>query len=93
MVKTDKYDYCDTPVRKSKVSFPDSLIGRAKANDFEMYSGYINITSSPDYLFYWFFSTQDGNSSAPLIIWTNGKFIFMPVSTRFIKKSSVATNL
>eukprot|EP00595_Chromulina_sp_UTEXLB2642_P002408 CAMPEP_0196761334 /NCGR_PEP_ID=MMETSP1095-20130614/534_1 /TAXON_ID=96789 ORGANISM="Chromulina nebulosa, Strain UTEXLB2642" /NCGR_SAMPLE_ID=MMETSP1095 /ASSEMBLY_ACC=CAM_ASM_000446 /LENGTH=391 /DNA_ID=CAMNT_0042110737 /DNA_START=225 /DNA_END=1400 /DNA_ORIENTATION=+ len=37
-----------------------------------MYSGYINVTTSPDYLFYWFFETQDGNEDAPLIIWTNG---------------------
>lgn len=63
--------YCPSPAAKAKVVFPDSLAGRAKVN-FEMYSGYINVTSAPDYLFYWFFGTQDGNPNAPLIVWTNG---------------------
>jgi carboxypeptidase C (cathepsin A) len=67
-----KDTFCTTPVSKEKVVFPDSLIGRAKVN-FDMYSGYVNISSSPDYYFYWFFGTQDKNSNAPLIIWTNGK--------------------
>lgn len=57
---------------KEKVVFPDSLAGRARIN-FDMYSGYVNITSAPDYYFYWFFGTQDKNENAPLIIWTNGK--------------------
>jgi len=63
--------FCDDPVAKEKVIFPDSLAGRANTN-FDMYSGYVNISSSPDYLFYWFFETQDGNPDAPLVIWTNG---------------------
>lgn len=65
------YKYCDSPITRGKVEFPDSIIGRAK-HDFDMYSGYINITESPDYLFYWLFETQDKNPNAPLVIWTNG---------------------
>ena len=30
------------------------------------------MSSAPDYLFYWFAGSADGNSDAPLIIWTNG---------------------
>ena len=70
-----RYEYCDDPKRKEEVVFPDSIIGRASAT-FDMYSGYINVTNSPDYLFYWFFGTQDGNDSAPLVIWTNGRTVY-----------------
>lgn len=63
--------FCSNPVSKEKVVFPDSLAGRARIN-FDMYSGYVNITSAPDYYFYWFFGSQDKNENAPLIIWTNG---------------------
>ena len=70
--KVKKDSFCSTPVTKGKVNFPDSLIGRAQVN-FDMYSGYVNVSSAPDYLFYWFFSSQDANADAPLIIWTNGK--------------------
>ena len=49
--------FCDSPVSKGKVTFPDKLAGRANTN-FDMYSGYVNISDSPDYLFYWFFGTQ-----------------------------------
>lgn len=63
--------FCSSPVQKGKVSFPSSIVGRAKIN-FEMYSGYVNISAAPDYLFYWFFSSQDGSLNAPLVIWTNG---------------------
>jgi cathepsin A (carboxypeptidase C) len=63
--------FCSSPVSKQKVSFPNSIAGRAKIN-YDMYSGYVNITSAPDYYFYWFFGTQDGNPNAPLIVWTNG---------------------
>lgn len=63
--------YCSNPTRKDKVIFPDNLAGRAQVS-FDMYSGYINVTTAPDYLFYWFFENQDKNVSAPLIIWTNG---------------------
>jgi hypothetical protein len=31
-----------------------------------MYSGYINVTTAPDYLFYWFFESQDKNPDAPV---------------------------
>jgi carboxypeptidase C (cathepsin A) len=71
--KVQKDSFCSTPVTKGKVEFPDSLVGRAQIN-FDMYSGYVNISSSPDYLFYWFFSSQDGKADAPLIIWTNGSY-------------------
>lgn len=64
--------FCDKPVSKAKVVFPESLIGRARVN-FDMYSGYVNVSSAPDYLFYWYFSSQDKNPEAPLVIWTNGK--------------------
>jgi carboxypeptidase C (cathepsin A) len=63
--------FCADPVKKGKVNFPDSLAGRAGI-DYDMYSGYVNITSAPDYLFYWFFSAKNGDPNAPLIIWTNG---------------------
>ena len=66
-----KDTYCSNPVEKQEVSFPSDLAGQAKIT-FEMYSGYVAVTSAPDYLFYWFFSSQDGNQKAPLIIWTNG---------------------
>eukprot|EP01038_Epipyxis_sp_PR26KG_P004157 gene4157-5921_t len=69
--KNGKDQFCSTPISKGKVIFPDSIAGRAKVS-FDMYSGYVNISSSPDYLFYWYFSTQDKNPNAPLIIWTNG---------------------
>lgn len=69
--KVKKDSFCSNPVPKGKVQFPDSLVGRAQIN-FDMYSGYVNISSAPDYLFYWFFSAQDGNADAPLIVWTNG---------------------
>jgi carboxypeptidase C (cathepsin A) len=72
--KVGKDSFCETPVTKGKVTFPDSLVGRAQIN-FDMYSGYVNISTAPDYLFYWFFSAQDGNADAPLIIWTNGRNI------------------
>ena len=70
-IASSRDTFCSNPVAKNKVVFPDSLAGRAKI-DYDMYSGYVNITSSPDYLFYWFFGTRDGNANAPLIIWTNG---------------------
>jgi carboxypeptidase C (cathepsin A) len=53
------------------VNFPDTLAGRAKIN-FPMYSGYVNISTAPDYLFYWFFGSQSNPSTDPLIVWTNG---------------------
>eukprot|EP01035_Chromulina_nebulosa_P038700 gene38700-52281_t len=67
------YTFCDSPVTKGKVTFPQSIAGRASVVDkMEMYSGYVKISNAPDYLFYWFFSSQDQNASAPLVIWTNG---------------------
>lgn len=67
----DTTNFCSTPVSKGKVNFPESIAGRAHIN-FDMYSGYVNISSAPDYLFYWFHSTKDSNPNAPLVIWTNG---------------------
>lgn len=66
-----KDNFCSSPTPKSKVVFPDSVAGRARIN-FDMYSGYVNVTSAPDYLFYWFFGAQNNADTAPLIIWTNG---------------------
>ena len=62
----------ETPSPKTKVDFPESIAGRSVASSFDMYTGYINVTDAPDYLFYWFFGTQNGDESAPLVIWTNG---------------------
>ena len=60
--------FCSTPISKGKVNFPDNIAGRAQIN-FDMYSGYVNVTSAPDYLFYWFHTTKDNNPDAPLIVW------------------------
>lgn len=73
-----KDTFCSSPTAKAEVTFPDSLAGRAKTN-FQSYSGYVPISDAPDYLFYWFFSSQDGNKDAPLIIWTNGESYFTAV--------------
>lgn len=64
-------EFCSSPVSKGRVIFPESIIGRVNVN-FDMYSGYVNVSAAPDYLFYWFFSTQDKNENAPLVVWTNG---------------------
>jgi len=64
-------EFCSSPVSKGRVIFPESIIGRVDVN-FDMYSGYVNVSAAPDYLFYWFFSTQDKNANVPLIVWTNG---------------------
>lgn len=63
-------NWCDEPVRKGKVNFPESIIGRAEIN-FDSYSGYVNVTAH-DYLFYLLQTTADKNPLAPLVIWTNG---------------------
>lgn len=63
--------FCSSPVSKAPVKFPDNLAGRAQI-DFDMFSGYVNISSSPDYLFYWFFASRDKPETDPLIVWTNG---------------------
>jgi carboxypeptidase C (cathepsin A) len=63
--------FCPHPTAKGKVLFPNSIIGRGKVN-YDMYSGYVNVTAAPDYLFYWFFSSRDKDPKAPLIVWTNG---------------------
>lgn len=47
--------FCSTPIEKSKVNFPESIIGRAPVL-FDMYSGYVNVTTQ-DWLFYWLFET------------------------------------
>lgn len=65
-----KDSFCSSPVQKQKVEFPESIIGRAHV-DFDMYSGYVNVTEQ-DWLFYWLFETADAQPDAPLIIWTNG---------------------
>ena len=54
--------FCDTPIAKGKVTFPDKLAGRANTK-FDMYSGYVNIYTENEFnrqkdLFYWFFGTQ-----------------------------------
>jgi len=64
--------YCDTPTAKAKVEFPESLGGRITTDDFDSYSGYVNVTEQ-DWLFYWFFeAASSAPADAPLIIWTNG---------------------
>lgn len=69
--ETTKDTFCTSPVSKGAVKFPDSLAGRAKIN-FDMFSGYVPISTAPDYLFYWFFGSQSSPSTDPLIVWTNG---------------------
>ena len=70
----DPTTYCDAPVAKGQVTFPESLAGRTTQN-FDMFSGYVNVTEQ-DWLFYWFFEadnkTTDGGDDVPLIVWTNG---------------------
>ena len=44
--------YCDDPVQKAKVEFPEDLVGRAAGAgglNFDMHSGYVNVTDAPDY--------------------------------------------
>lgn len=36
--------FCSSPAAKEKVSFSDKFVGRAKV-DFDMYSGYVNVTT------------------------------------------------
>ena len=48
-------EFCSSPVSKGRVIFPESIIGHVDVN-FDMYSGYFNVSAAPDYLFYWFFS-------------------------------------
>ncbi len=63
--------WCEDPIKKAKVEFPEHIIGRAETN-FDMHSGYVNVTKN-DFLFYWHFTSADGKGdTAPLIIWTNG---------------------
>ena len=70
--------YCDDPVQKAKVEFPEDLVGRAAGAgglNFDMHSGYVNVTDAPDYLFYWLFEADmdaEAAADAPLIVWTNG---------------------
>lgn len=70
-IMATKDSFCSSPVSKAPVQFPESLAGRAKI-DFNMYSGYVNISSAPDYLFYWLFESQSKPATDPLIVWTNG---------------------
>jgi carboxypeptidase C (cathepsin A) len=63
-------DFCASPIPKAPMVFPESIIGRANT-DFEMMSGYVNVTSE-DWLYYLYYGTADKNPEAPLIIWTNG---------------------
>ena len=62
--------WCESPIPKGRVEFPEQMIGRAEIN-FDMYSGYVNVTEH-DFLYYWLTGTADKNPEAPLIIWTNG---------------------
>lgn len=66
-------NYCDAPIAKAKVKFPEAIAGRSKyANQYDMFSGYVNVTEQ-DWLFYWFFeSTASNPEDVPLIVWSNG---------------------
>ena len=70
VLKETDSQWCDSPVKKAPVKFPESIVGRADIN-FDMNSGYVNVTDH-DFLYYWQMGTQDKNEKAPLIIWTNG---------------------
>jgi len=62
---------CDAPVARAPVAFPEDMFIGGPGN-FDMYSGYVNVTSE-DYLFYWLFEAQEGTPEyAPLIVWSNG---------------------
>jgi carboxypeptidase C (cathepsin A) len=60
-----KGSFCSEPIAKRKVDFPESIVGRAPM-PFDMYSGYVNVTTE-DWLFYWYFESADGNKDAPLV--------------------------
>ena len=64
---------CTTPVTRAKVNFTDQLLaGVTPAIDFEMESGYINVTSE-DWLFYWYTgATASASDDAPVLFWSNG---------------------
>ena len=62
---------CASPVRRAPVVFPKSVT-RGGSVDFEMASGYINVTSD-DLLFYWYVgAAPDAPADAPLLVWSNG---------------------
>lgn len=62
--------WCESPIKKAPVNFPESLVGRADVT-FDMFSGYVNVTKN-DFLYYWLTMAADNNPDAPLIVWTNG---------------------
>ena len=68
--------HCRHPLTKRKVKWPESLVGRAGKLNFDTYSGYIKVTveeeEEPEYLFYLFYTSQDQDPNAPLIVWLNG---------------------
>jgi len=70
-IKARQDSFCKNPVTKERVTFPDSLAGRAHIT-YDIYSGYIPVSTSPDYLFYLFYGSRDHNPDAPLVIFTNG---------------------
>ena len=48
-----------------------SLPGLAKMPDFEMYSGYLDVTSTKK-LHYWFVQSQNDPKNDPVVVWLNG---------------------
>jgi len=48
-----------------------SLPGLDKMPDFDMYSGYLDVTSTKK-LHYWFVESQNDPSSDPVVVWLNG---------------------
>jgi vitellogenic carboxypeptidase-like protein len=65
-----------TPVYLNDFTSPDAAQAATRVNlpgAPESYAGYatVNTTCSSN-LFWWFFPSQDGNSSAPVLMWLNG---------------------
>jgi hypothetical protein len=51
-------------------------VHHSKAQDFYSSFGYITVNASANaQMFYGFFPSLDGNESAPVILWLQGKFL------------------
>ena len=48
-----------------------SLPGLSKMPDFEMYSGYLDVTNTKK-LHYWFVQSQNDPKNDPVVVWLNG---------------------
>ena len=62
---------CASPPSKQRVVFPNHLGGRSGQENYEVYSGYIEIAPQ-NFYFYLYFTPRDKNASSPLVLYTNG---------------------